>query len=795
MKNGKPFKTLDEVSEKLKQDRRGLYAEYFAFQRDPLTELEDEKAVALADRDANLIRIDNQVFFPDNAAFSDMPFNLGNFAAVWDGFFVVPEQGEYWLFLGADNAARVDIDGETVLLNDVKSRYIEVSTVLDLAPGLHPIHIEFAQGILANEDSWRCACSFMWLPKGQQKPVAVPPEMLMVPEWMWSDDAPIITKLSKYEGEIGDEIEIHGQGLAPTEAIMLGGVDELQLSATPVHVEIGGQPAHIIIETYSALRVRVPMGACSGKLIVFRGGRGAAGSGLEEVSFGRAVPSNSVDFKVTTQFGLLAEWRSMEGMSTFTFEQAEERIPSVQRVEQVFSGEGSSWKIESPFGDVPCACHWTGNLLVPGQFTSQGRTLLTPGAYYGDGTPIPQHLLELKLRLEFNGGRCRWRVTLGGNAVEAEPWLQDRNPMPGLAIAECILRGSGERRLRIDIELLVFGHEPQPNILATWVGSPTNNTGDGVALDWDPGARVYAANRYFVPLVTPPQPPRIASVTPIPLTADEALPPFPSGELPSLREGQQCRIEVVISTSLFASKELDDAPITLMIDGHFIDAGTGSLWDEKGIKTKSFTVTIPPGCGEGKLTAKLGLSVSEPFYVDIANKGLIAYLYDLPNPSGYEQFPDVGPLTCHSIRKDRDLNFETADSFKLPFIAETFAVEWFGAVIVEKEGWYTFTTLSDDGVRVWLNGQEIIDDDNLHAPHEKSSERIKLVPGTYPFRMQFFENNQHEVCTLSWQADDLMENEIIPKQIVPRKAFTWEVHDQLPNKVATGKRADGSDGQ
>ena len=61
--------------------------------------------------------------------------------------------------------------------------------------------------------------------------------------------------------------------------------------------------------------------------------------------------------------------------------------------------------------------------------------------------------------------------------------------------------------------------------------------------------------------------------------------------------------------------------------------------------------------------------------------------------------------------------------------------------------------------------------------------------------MQFFENNQHEVCTLSWQADDLIENEIIPKQIVPRNTFTWEVHDQLPNKVATGKRADGSDGQ
>ena len=754
MKNGKPFKTLDEVSEKLKQDRRGLYAEYFAFQRDPLTELEDEKAVALANRDANLVRIDNRVFFPDNAAFSDMPFDLGNFAAVWDGFFVVPEQGEYWLFLGADNAARVDIDGETVLLNDVQSRYIEVSTVLDLAPGLHPIHIEFAQGILANEDSWRCACSFMWLPKGQQKPVAVPPEMLMVPEWMWSDDAPIITKLSKYEGEIGDEIEIHGQGLAPTEAIMLGGVDELQLSATPVHVEIGGKWAHIISETHSVLRVRVSVGACSGKLIVFRGGRGSAESGLEDVSDGRAIPSNSVDFKVTTQFGLVAQWHNLGDLENPPFVESDSRLPDIARIGQtplVFDRN----QLDLPFRNKTLGCHWEGFVAIPGI------------------------MVKHFLRVECTG---RARVTVGSTTLDSQNARQN---------------GWGDYLLDFEIEP---GPERKLAFVVDWVCS--DSTAVFVvyltpATDLDSSTKVCPSlpSQFFFPPVTPPQPPRIASVTPIPLTADEALPPFPSGELPSLREGQQCRIEVVISTSLFASKELDDAPITLMIDGHVIDAGTGSLWDEKGIKTKSFTVTIPPGCGEGKLTAKLGLSVSEPFYVDIVNKGLIAYLYDLPNPSGYEQFPDVGPLTCHSIRKDRDLNFETADSFKLPFIAETFAVEWFGAVIVEKEGWYTFTTLSDDGVRVWLNGQEIIDDDNLHAPHEKSSERFKLVPGTYPFRMQFFENNQHEVCTLSWQADDLMENEIIPKQIVPRKAFTWKVHDQLPNKVATGKRADGSDGQ
>ncbi|MBP9892867.1 MAG: hypothetical protein KBG84_13270 [Planctomycetes bacterium] len=205
-------KKLEDVSEKLKQDRRGLYAQYYAFTSEPLAELAKEDAKPLAQRDANLVRIDNQVHFPNNEAFADLPFSLQNFAATWDGYLVIPEQGEYWLFLGADNAARVDLDGETVLLNDLQSRYIEVSTVLELAPGLHPLRIEFAQGMLANEDSWRCAASFMYVPKGQQKPVPVPPEMLLVPQWMWSDDAPIIRELNATHGEVGDVIQIHGQG-------------------------------------------------------------------------------------------------------------------------------------------------------------------------------------------------------------------------------------------------------------------------------------------------------------------------------------------------------------------------------------------------------------------------------------------------------------------------------------------------------------------------------------------------------------------------------------------------------
>ncbi|MBP9893616.1 MAG: hypothetical protein KBG84_17055, partial [Planctomycetes bacterium] len=133
--NGK--KALDSVTPEIKQDRRGLLGRYYAFQSNPIDELADPNKPALESRTPGLTRIDQQVAFPSKGAFSDLPFELANFFVTWEGFLVVPVDGDYWLFLGADLGGRVVLDSETVLLNDMFSDYIEVSTVLTLTAGLH----------------------------------------------------------------------------------------------------------------------------------------------------------------------------------------------------------------------------------------------------------------------------------------------------------------------------------------------------------------------------------------------------------------------------------------------------------------------------------------------------------------------------------------------------------------------------------------------------------------------------------------------------------------------------------
>ncbi|MCC6148757.1 MAG: hypothetical protein IT461_00780 [Planctomycetes bacterium] len=770
-----PAKKLEDVSEKLKQDRRGLYAQYYAFQSEPLAELAKADAKALSQRDANLVRIDNQVHFPNNEAFADLPFDLANFAATWDGYLVIPEQGEYWLFLGADNAARVDLDGETVLLNDVQSRYIEVSTVLELAPGLHPLHIEFAQGMLANEDSWRCAASFMYVPKGQQKPVPVPPEMLMVPDWMWSDDAPIITKLSKNEGEIGDEITIYGQGLAepgqkPLNEEEVAGQLEISEARGLPEVFFNGQKSKLTGLSANEVKARVPIGASTGKLVIARPWFTPKAIANSQGLFYGTIPSNSVDFKVTTQFGLMAQWFELDS-STVELPNRDSASAGLRRIELVPQVD-TVHDLGLPFKGKPIACRWEGRLGVPSRETPEETA---------------REFEQVRCLRVFTSGVVRVRIgdkekSVQVNELERDVeaellFFVDWGSEHYIPIAIDFLCVEATCTLRLEFSMR-FTQGSIPGVQSSWTGFK------------DAGARL--SNLLFPP-VTPPKPPRIASVIPMTIAGDEPpTPPFAATPgLVSVREGQQfkCNVEV------FGDEEVRAAPITLSIDGHAIECGSGTLIDDSANKRwfRQFVGVVPPGCGEGKLTAKLGLSTSEPFYIDVANKGLIAYLYDLPNPSGYSQFPNILPLTCHTIRKEREINFGTADSFNLPFVAETFAVEWYGAIIIEQDGWYTFTSRTDDGCRVWLNGIEIIDDDNLHAPQEKSSERIKLVAGTYPFRMQFFENNMHEECLLFVAAVDLQEKELLARQVVPKRMFTWEVHDMLPDKVATGKKADGSD--
>ncbi len=75
---------------------------------------------------------------------------------------------------------------------------------------------------------------------------------------------------------------------------------------------------------------------------------------------------------------------------------------------------------------------------------------------------------------------------------------------------------------------------------------------------------------------------------------------------------------------------------------------------------------------------------------------------------------------------------------------------------------YTFTTTSDDGVRLWLDGKLIIDNWTDHTSAANSA-KVNLVAGqVYSLRMEWYDNTSVAVAQLAW------ESASVPRQIVPQ---------------------------
>ena len=113
-------------------------------------------------------------------------------------------------------------------------------------------------------------------------------------------------------------------------------------------------------------------------------------------------------------------------------------------------------------------------------------------------------------------------------------------------------------------------------------------------------------------------------------------------------------------------------------------------------------------------------------------------------------------------RVDPTVDFNWGSGSPAPGIgANTFSARWTGQVEAQFSGVYTFYTQSDDGARLWINGQQIINNWADRAPTE-SSGTIQLEAGQrYDIRMEFHEKNGSATARLLWSSAS------IPKSVVP----------------------------
>jgi len=116
------------------------------------------------------------------------------------------------------------------------------------------------------------------------------------------------------------------------------------------------------------------------------------------------------------------------------------------------------------------------------------------------------------------------------------------------------------------------------------------------------------------------------------------------------------------------------------------------------------------------------------------------------------------------------VDFDWGDLSPQPGIvnANQFSVRWSGAVIPRYSETYRFITRTDDGVRLWVNRQLIIDNWTAHSSTVDVSQPITLqADKEYPIKMEFYENGGQAVAELYWESSSQTSQIIPPECLSP----------------------------
>ncbi|HVF18483.1 MAG TPA: PA14 domain-containing protein, partial [Steroidobacteraceae bacterium] len=95
--------------------------------------------------------------------------------------------------------------------------------------------------------------------------------------------------------------------------------------------------------------------------------------------------------------------------------------------------------------------------------------------------------------------------------------------------------------------------------------------------------------------------------------------------------------------------------------------------------------------------------------------------------------------------------------------SDYFSVRWTGDVVPTTTGNYRFRTSSDDGVRLWVNGVQVINNWTLHSATDNTSGTIRLNANTrYSIRMEYYEQGGNSVAKLQWLRPGTLAYQVIP---------------------------------
>ncbi len=143
--------------------------------------------------------------------------------------------------------------------------------------------------------------------------------------------------------------------------------------------------------------------------------------------------------------------------------------------------------------------------------------------------------------------------------------------------------------------------------------------------------------------------------------------------------------------------------------------------------------------------------LTEAYTVTVPTSGLRARYYN------GRSFGDL-----QYTRVDPSISFTFADGQSpAPDVqANNFSILWSGTVTPQYSGAMTFLTRSDDGVRVWVNNQLVIDNWNFQGPTDRQGDVQLTAFEEYDIWVEYFNGGGSGEISLSWESAE-QPNEII----------------------------------
>ncbi|MFI9617198.1 LamG-like jellyroll fold domain-containing protein [Streptomyces sp. NPDC052023] len=163
--------------------------------------------------------------------------------------------------------------------------------------------------------------------------------------------------------------------------------------------------------------------------------------------------------------------------------------------------------------------------------------------------------------------------------------------------------------------------------------------------------------------------------------------------------------------------------------------------------------------------------------------GLKGEYFSMSAP-GARDFAELGGTLL-----DPQINFSglTSTFQELNGRTEHTTARWTGQIEAPATGDYTFYAIGDNGFRLFIDGEPVIDHWEPDWDREQTSVPVKLTAGEkHEFRLEMFQDFGGSNMFLRWSTPDL------PKQLVPMSAFTppegFEVYPVELSVAADGRR-------